>query len=282
MAHPGRLLRCNNSVRFRRNFLRAGETAGCLFVDPLRTFGRPRRVRVASATRRLKSPRCSTPSGGAMLLGRAGPADGKDGAEVLGQHLAKAGGVARQRAPFVPQHDELFAQWLAPVCHAEDPHLVVSRAQRRRNDGNAVTGFRHRHQRVGGAAFQENVGLQSREPACGVEHPADHECGILQDQRMRRQSGRYRSLDPRPTSSSDDTLPVSRLGPTAGVRSGDRLAAAHGSSSAQHAGRPSLASPGARGRLRRTISPARSDSAARIDAGMVLWHLPGSETRRQP
>ena len=34
LAHPGRLLRCNNSVRFRRNFVRAGETAGM----PLRDF----------------------------------------------------------------------------------------------------------------------------------------------------------------------------------------------------------------------------------------------------
>ena len=121
-------------------------------------------------------------------LGFGRPRDREDLAHVLGQHLAKGRGIARQRAPLVPEDRQRLAQRFAPVRHPDNSQRIAMSSQRRRNDRYAVPGFGQRQQRMRCAALEQNVRLEPCETAGGVEGPAKPEPGIQQKQRIRREA----------------------------------------------------------------------------------------------
>ena len=103
------------------------------------------------------------------------PRDRENLPHVLGEHLAIASRIARQRTLLVPEDNHLFAQCPAAVGYAGDTQIVATSSQLRWNDCHAMPEFSQREQGMWHVAFDEDVGLEPGKPAGRIERPAKHE-----------------------------------------------------------------------------------------------------------
>src|SRR5215831_21422122 len=106
---------------------------------------------------------------------------------MLGPHLAKGHGVARQRTALIPQDRQRLAQRTTPIQDANNFQIVPMRSEGRCNDGYPVLGFGENQQGMWRTAFEPNVGPEAREPARCVKSSAKPVSAIQQEQRMSRQ-----------------------------------------------------------------------------------------------
>lgn len=102
-----------------------------------------------------------------------GTCDRKDFTDILRKCLAKALRVRWQWSTLVPLDCKPFSNRLAMMRYTDNSQLVAIRWQERCNDGNALAGFRQREQRVGCATLEQNIRLNVRKTAGGIEQPAD-------------------------------------------------------------------------------------------------------------
>ena len=108
---------------------------------------------------------------------------------MLCEHLAEDIRVARQRAALVGDDRQRLVDGLSLLSHPQHTYAVAVDSERRRDDGDAVSRFRHREQRVRGAAFKDVVRCEACEAAGCVEVPAHREIRRGLQERMRREAG---------------------------------------------------------------------------------------------
>src|SRR5262249_60873721 len=104
---------------------------------------------------------------------------------MLGPHLAKGHGVARQRTALIPQDRQRLAQRTTPIQDANNFQIVPMRSEGRCNDGYPVLGFGENQQGMWRTAFEPNVGPEVCVPAGCVEGSAMPTPAIKPEKRIR-------------------------------------------------------------------------------------------------